>query len=112
MATGELRNISFFHIYIFYMYRYLLSIEFACRHVIIPRTLVKFVPKDRLMTENEWRDLGIQQSRGWENYMVHARERHVSVISKNFSFMLLFLFEMLDYFILLLRVEVIKIRRY
>ncbi|VDN56018.1 unnamed protein product [Dracunculus medinensis] len=58
------------------MYRYLLSIEFACRHVIIPRTLVKFVPKDRLMTENEWRDLGIQQSRGWENYMVHARELH------------------------------------
>ena len=29
------------------------------------------VPKGRLMTEAEWRGLGVQQSRGWIHYMMH-----------------------------------------
>ncbi len=36
----------------------------AFRHVIIPQTLAKLVPKTHLMTETEWRNLGIQQSPG------------------------------------------------
>ena len=32
--------------------------EFEYRHVHIPREWVKFTPRDRLMTEQEWRELG------------------------------------------------------
>ena len=32
--------------------------EFEYRHVHIPREWVKLMPRDRLMTEQEWRDLG------------------------------------------------------
>lgn len=49
------------------------------RHVIIAKDLVKDVPKDKLMTEREWRALGIRQSKGWEHYMVHPAERHASI---------------------------------
>ncbi|KAA6377135.1 MAG: putative cyclin-dependent kinases regulatory subunit 1 [Streblomastix strix] len=41
------------------------------RHVIIPKELVKRVPKDHFMSEAEWRALGICQSVG------HAPEPHV-----------------------------------
>lgn len=34
------------------------------RHVILPAALAKLVPKTHLMTETEWRNLGIQQSPG------------------------------------------------
>ena len=40
------------------------------RHVILPRELAKQLPKNRLLTENEWRGIGVQQSRGWEHYAV------------------------------------------
>ncbi|PAA58092.1 hypothetical protein BOX15_Mlig015387g1 [Macrostomum lignano] len=29
------------------------------------------------MTEDEWRGIGIQQSEGWVNYMVHQPEPHI-----------------------------------
>lgn len=47
------------------------------RHVIIPKDMVKLTPKDRLMTEKEWRSIGIQQSPGWVHYMMHTPEPHV-----------------------------------
>ena len=31
----------------------------------LPKELSKLVPKDHLMTETEWRQIGVQQSRGW-----------------------------------------------
>uniref|UniRef100_A0A8D0RBW1 Cyclin-dependent kinases regulatory subunit n=1 Tax=Sus scrofa TaxID=9823 RepID=A0A8D0RBW1_PIG len=41
----------------------------------------KLVPKTHLTSESEWRDLGIQQSRGWGHYkvhyMVHEPEPHI-----------------------------------
>ncbi|KAF8163443.1 cyclin-dependent kinase regulatory subunit [Crassisporium funariophilum] len=61
--------------------------EFEYRHVILPKQLLKMVPKDyfgpddsgvlRLLTETEWRGIGITQSLGWEHYEVHAPEPHV-----------------------------------
>uniref|UniRef100_A0A182JID4 Cyclin-dependent kinases regulatory subunit n=1 Tax=Anopheles atroparvus TaxID=41427 RepID=A0A182JID4_ANOAO len=39
------------------------------RHVILPPDLAKYVPKTHLMTETEWRNLGVQQSPGWVLYM-------------------------------------------
>ena len=41
------------------------------RHVLIPKEMVSKVPKTRLMKENEWRDLGVTQSKGWVHYMQH-----------------------------------------
>ena len=38
----------------------------------LPKDIAKLVPKNRLMTEMEWRSIGIQQSQGWVHYMVHG----------------------------------------
>ncbi|EDS27329.1 cyclin-dependent kinaseregulatory subunit 1 [Culex quinquefasciatus] len=47
------------------------------RHVILPQDLARNVPKSHLMTETEWRNLGVQQSPGWEMYMIHVPEPHI-----------------------------------
>lgn len=47
------------------------------RHVILPPDLARSVPKSHLMTETEWRNLGVQQSPGWVMYMMHAPEPHI-----------------------------------
>ena len=44
---------------------------FPCRHVILPKDIASLVPKDKLMSETEWRKIGVQQSRGWVHYMYH-----------------------------------------
>jgi len=46
------------------------------RHVRIPKFLVSRVP-DHLMSEKEWRDLGLQMSPGWCHYMKHGPEPHI-----------------------------------
>uniref|UniRef100_A0A3B4ZLW7 Cyclin-dependent kinases regulatory subunit n=1 Tax=Stegastes partitus TaxID=144197 RepID=A0A3B4ZLW7_9TELE len=45
--------------------------EFEYRHVVLPKELSKLVPTSHLMTEDEWRGLGVQQSQGWIHYMIH-----------------------------------------
>jgi cyclin-dependent kinase regulatory subunit CKS1 len=47
------------------------------RHVHLPKNIFKKVPKGRLLSENEWRGLGVQQSRGWAHYEVHRPEPHI-----------------------------------
>ncbi|XP_065566626.1 cyclin-dependent kinases regulatory subunit-like [Artemia franciscana] len=51
--------------------------KFEYRHVMLPKELVKLVPKTKLMSEAEWRALGVQQSQGWVHYMVHKPEPHI-----------------------------------
>uniref|UniRef100_A0A0K0EYB9 Cyclin-dependent kinases regulatory subunit n=2 Tax=Strongyloides TaxID=6247 RepID=A0A0K0EYB9_STRVS len=51
--------------------------EYEYRHVHVTKEVAKLVPKHRLMSEQEWRKLGIQQSPGWVHYMIHGPERHV-----------------------------------
>ncbi|KAH7814928.1 putative cyclin-dependent kinase regulatory subunit CKS1 [Monocercomonoides exilis] len=46
------------------------------RHVILPKEIAAKVPKDRLMSEEEWRSIGIQQSQGWLTLIV----MHLSLI--------------------------------
>jgi len=70
--------------------------EFEYRHVILPKQLLKMIPKDyfnpddsgvlRLLTEQEWRGIGITQSLGWEHYEVHAPEPHVLLFRRAKSF--------------------------
>ena len=47
------------------------------RHVILPHDVAKLTPKGRLLTETEWRQIGVQQSRGWEHYAIHKPEPHI-----------------------------------
>ncbi|CAL1705681.1 unnamed protein product [Somion occarium] len=67
--------------------------EYEYRHVILPRPLFKMIPKQffnpdntgtlRLLTEREWRGIGITQSLGWEHYEVHGEQHpnHMSFFS-------------------------------
>lgn len=50
---------------------------FTYRHVILPKELAKTLPKTRLLSENEWRSIGVQQSRGWQHYAIHRPEPHI-----------------------------------
>lgn len=47
------------------------------RHVILPREVYKKMPRSRLLLENEWRAIGVQQSRGWVHYELHRPEPHI-----------------------------------
>lgn len=61
--------------------------HYEYRHVILPKPLLKLIPKSyfepddsgvlRILSETEWRGIGITQSLGWEHYEVHAPEPHV-----------------------------------
>lgn len=42
------------------------------RHVSLPKAIARHVPNE-LMTEEEWRSLGVKQSQGWEHYMIHSK---------------------------------------
>ena len=48
-----------------------LYLRVHCRHVILPSDIAALLPKGRMMSEAEWRKLGVQQSRGWIHYMLH-----------------------------------------
>eukprot|EP01055_Gregarina_sp_Pseudo9_P000046 Gregarina_sp_Pseudo_9__45@NODE_102_length_4267_cov_34_192526_g94_i0_p4_GENE_NODE_102_length_4267_cov_34_192526_g94_i0NODE_102_length_4267_cov_34_192526_g94_i0_p4_ORF_typecomplete_len123_score18_04CKS/PF01111_19/2_4e33_NODE_102_length_4267_cov_34_192526_g94_i036484016 len=57
---------------------------FEYRHVILTRQMAHEVksilskrPGEELLTESEWRGLGVQQSRGWQHYLFHRPEPHV-----------------------------------
>ena len=39
----------------------------------MPKHVSKNAPKARLLSESEWRGLGVQQSRGWVHYAIHRR---------------------------------------
>ncbi|RWS29163.1 Cyclin-dependent kinases regulatory subunit 1-like protein [Leptotrombidium deliense] len=51
--------------------------KYEYRHVVLPKEIAKLVPKTHLMTESEWRNLGVQQSHGWAHYMIHEPEPHI-----------------------------------
>ncbi|XP_023323814.1 cyclin-dependent kinases regulatory subunit isoform X2 [Eurytemora carolleeae] len=51
--------------------------EFEYRHVILPPNIAKQVPRNHLLTETEWRNIGVEQSIGWVHYMLHTPEPHI-----------------------------------
>ncbi|KAJ3225408.1 Cyclin-dependent kinases regulatory subunit 2 [Clydaea vesicula] len=50
---------------------------------ILPKEIAAFVIKDRLMTEDEWRALGVRQSPGWHHYMIHEPEPHILLFKRD-----------------------------
>ncbi|OQV25144.1 putative Cyclin-dependent kinases regulatory subunit 2 [Hypsibius exemplaris] len=55
------------------------------RHVVLPKDYAQRIPKARLMKEEEWRGLGIQQSLGWETYMIHKPEPHIILFRRKLT---------------------------
>ncbi|KIY96180.1 Cyclin-dependent kinases regulatory subunit 1 [Monoraphidium neglectum] len=51
-------------------------------HVVLPPEIANHLPKNRLLEENEWRALGVQQSRGWVHYAVHRPEPHIMLFRR------------------------------
>ncbi len=52
--------------------------HYEYRHVVLPREIYKKIStKGKLLSETEWRSLGIQQSRGWVHYEIHKPEPHI-----------------------------------
>ena len=51
--------------------------KYEYRHVILPQKTYKAMPKRRLLTEKEWRALGVMQSHGWAHYEIHLPEPYV-----------------------------------
>ncbi|CAL5220815.1 g2891 [Coccomyxa viridis] len=52
------------------------------RHVVLPQEIAKCLPKGVLLSENEWRQLGVQQSRGWVHYAIHRPEPHIMLFRR------------------------------
>ncbi|GAB6018972.1 Cyclin-dependent kinases regulatory subunit 1 [Chamberlinius hualienensis] len=62
--------------HIFYSDKYF-DDKYEYRHVMLPKDIAKLVPRTHLMTESEWRGIGVQQSQGWQHYMIHEPEPHI-----------------------------------
>ncbi|XP_054723778.1 cyclin-dependent kinases regulatory subunit-like [Uloborus diversus] len=56
--------------------------KYEYRHVMLPADVAELVPRNHLMTETEWRNLGVQQSPYWTHYMVHSPEPHILLFRK------------------------------
>mmetsp|Transcript_12866 Transcript_12866/g.27793 ORF Transcript_12866/g.27793 Transcript_12866/m.27793 type:complete len:94 (-) Transcript_12866:581-862(-) len=55
---------------------------FEYRHVVLPPEIASLLPKGRLLSEAEWRGLGVQQSRGWVHYAIHRPEPHIMLFRR------------------------------
>ncbi|KAL2744968.1 cyclin-dependent kinases regulatory subunit [Vespula maculifrons] len=55
------------------------------RHVVLPKDMQKLVPKTHLMSEQEWRAIGVQQSQGWVHYMIHYPEPHILLFKRKIT---------------------------
>ncbi|KAJ8619726.1 hypothetical protein MRB53_028255 [Persea americana] len=56
------------------------------RHVVLPPEVAKLLPKNRLLSENEWRAIGVQQSRGWVHYAIHKPEPHIMLFRRPLNY--------------------------
>ena len=59
--------------------------KYEYRHVMLPKEIAKLVPKTHLMSETEWRNIGVQQSQGWIHYMAHEPEPHILLFRRSLA---------------------------
>lgn len=52
------------------------------RSATVPLHLRSMLEPNKLLTEQEWRELGVQQSKGWEHYCIHDPEPYVLLFRK------------------------------
>ncbi|CAG0881092.1 unnamed protein product [Darwinula stevensoni] len=55
------------------------------RHIHCPKDLGKSLKEVGLMSEKQWRAFGIQQSVGWEHFMIHEPEPHILLFRRKLS---------------------------
>ena len=56
------------------------------KHVILPKTIANKLPHPlRLLSESEWRALGVSQSVGWIHYLLHPPEPHILLFRRPLS---------------------------
>ncbi|XP_076235339.1 cyclin-dependent kinase subunit 30A isoform X3 [Calliopsis andreniformis] len=58
--------------------------KYEYRHVVLPKEMVKSVP-NTLLSEKEWRAIGVQQSQGWVHYMIHKPEPHILLFKRKIT---------------------------
>eukprot|EP00760_Papus_ankaliazontas_P033226 PhM_4_TR6247/c0_g1_i1/m.98550/K02219/CKS1; cyclin-dependent kinase regulatory subunit CKS1 len=58
--------------------------EYEYRTMTLHQDLGPYVP-DRLMTPEEVACFGVQQSPGWEHFMIHGPERHILIFRRPLS---------------------------
>ena len=56
--------------------------DYEYRHVRLPKELIHQIPTGRLLDEDEWRAVGIIQSRGWEHFLMHNPEPHIMLFRR------------------------------
>lgn len=52
------------------------------RHVIMTEKHKKLLSNGKLLSESEWRNLGIQQSKGWEHFLIYKKEPHILIFRR------------------------------
>lgn len=50
---------------------------FEYKNVMLTEAIFKTIPRNKLLCEDEWRELGIKQSRGWTHYMIYKPEPYI-----------------------------------
>lgn len=55
------------------------------RHVTLCKRLFEKLPQGRLLSEDEWRHLGVQMSSGWEHYMIYKPEPFVLLFRRSLA---------------------------
>ena len=58
--------------------------KYEYKHVVLPKNYAMDMP-NRLLTETEWRSLGIYQSKGWEHYSIFKPEPHVLLFRRHLN---------------------------
>ena len=58
--------------------------KYEYRHVILPKEIARGLgpKKGKLLSEGEWRGIGVQQSRGWVHYAIHKPEPHIMLFRR------------------------------
>nr|ABM55598.1 cyclin-dependent kinase subunit-like protein [Maconellicoccus hirsutus] len=56
--------------------------KYEYRHVVLPKEIARLVSKTELMSEAEWRAIGVQMSPGWIHYMIHRPEPHILLFKR------------------------------
>ncbi|KAL0207577.1 hypothetical protein P9112_012205 [Eukaryota sp. TZLM1-RC] len=60
--------------------------HYEYRNVVLTKEAASRIPRDRLMTEAEWRRLGVRQSRGWEHFAIHKPEPHILLFRRPLTY--------------------------
>lgn len=52
------------------------------RHVLLPKQMKNLIKPEMLLSEEQWRNIGVVMSRGWEHFMCHKPEPHVLIFRR------------------------------